>query len=269
MSKNRFVLDVYHQSVQSILNHTEIVSITAVIVVAGGTAQATATAVPEPVNSEVNFLCLNRVLDESLRWLAVTGNIQEAERILRKACRMNGKDFESVQKVFHNNIAVQGSSRRELGQTDVEAVVNWKDERVIRRSPAINERYTPMSELCIKGNTKSNTERMAEEEVSEEQTRKTDDADADLIEDTGDKPEPGNLTKHATEKPDKVAPTGARADKKEATNPKHEMLDGRNEDVCDEESENVEASVSANHTWLDLFKHRVVLLPLITVTSVW
>ena len=115
---------------------------------------------------------------------------------------------------------------------------------------------------------------MAQGDVNEKQKRKTDDADADLIEDTGDKPEPGNLTKHATEKPDPVtlrekAHPEARADKKEDTNPKHRKIDGRNEDVCDEESKKGEASVSANHTILDLFKHRVVFLPFITVAPVW
>ncbi|XP_076465340.1 organic anion transporter 3-like [Babylonia areolata] len=43
-------------------------------------------------------------LDESLRWLVATGDMEEAERILKKACRMNGKDFGKVKKVFYEQV---------------------------------------------------------------------------------------------------------------------------------------------------------------------
>lgn len=39
---------------------------------------------------------LHRMLEESLRWLLANGKTKEAERIIRKAAKMNGKDFDKV-----------------------------------------------------------------------------------------------------------------------------------------------------------------------------
>ncbi|KAL8602439.1 hypothetical protein ACOMHN_063141 [Nucella lapillus] len=49
-------------------------------------------------------LLLPWFLDESLRWLLATGKIAEAEQILKKACRMNGKDFKKIQVMLHKQL---------------------------------------------------------------------------------------------------------------------------------------------------------------------
>ncbi|XP_076465897.1 solute carrier family 22 member 7-like isoform X1 [Babylonia areolata] len=54
-------------------------------------------------------LLLPCFLDESLRWLLATGEMQEAERILKKACRMNGKDFADIQPLLQKQ-AFNGNS---------------------------------------------------------------------------------------------------------------------------------------------------------------
>ncbi|KAL8589123.1 hypothetical protein ACOMHN_017286 [Nucella lapillus] len=49
-------------------------------------------------------LLLPWFLDESLRWLLATGEIAEAEKILKKACRANGKDFKKIQVMLHKQL---------------------------------------------------------------------------------------------------------------------------------------------------------------------
>ncbi|KAL8565215.1 hypothetical protein ACOMHN_001113 [Nucella lapillus] len=46
-------------------------------------------------------LLLPWTLDESIRWLLATGRIKEAEKVLKKVCRTNGKDFEKIQDLLH------------------------------------------------------------------------------------------------------------------------------------------------------------------------
>ena len=39
---------------------------------------------------------LNRLVDESLRWLIANGKVEESKAIIRKACRANKKNFNEV-----------------------------------------------------------------------------------------------------------------------------------------------------------------------------
>ncbi|XP_076465333.1 steroid transmembrane transporter SLC22A24-like [Babylonia areolata] len=48
-------------------------------------------------------------LDESLRWLLATGNIEEAERILKKTCRINGKDFENIKTLLKRPVSTDNN----------------------------------------------------------------------------------------------------------------------------------------------------------------
>ncbi|XP_076465896.1 steroid transmembrane transporter SLC22A24-like isoform X2 [Babylonia areolata] len=69
-------------------------------------------------------LALPWFLDESLRWLLATGEIEKAEKILEKACRMNGKNLEKIktllrmQLISNENLAEPNEPINAIGKGD-------------------------------------------------------------------------------------------------------------------------------------------------------
>ncbi|XP_076465900.1 organic anion transporter 3-like [Babylonia areolata] len=161
-------------------------------------------------------LLLPWLLDESLRWLLATGNIQEAERILKKACRMNGKNFEKIQTLLKKPI-FPGNNFDDRDQSD--------------SSPTIIQ----ITNSSVMRNDK-NKEDTNGDELNDEETA---DISAERRGSGSDQRDP------------------------EEGGPGNDSDEGSSQQMPETEV------FSAKYTVLDLFRHRVVLVPLFVVTLVW
>ena len=45
---------------------------------------------------QAHTLCIYRIQDESLRWLIANGKLEDARKVIRKACKWNKKDYATV-----------------------------------------------------------------------------------------------------------------------------------------------------------------------------
>ncbi|XP_076465334.1 solute carrier family 22 member 7-like [Babylonia areolata] len=90
-------------------------------------------------------------LDESLRWLLATGNIEEAERILKKACRMNGKDFENIKILLKGPVFTRnnfddcdqtGSSHTIVEQITISSVIKKDQHKEETTEDMLNDEKT-------------------------------------------------------------------------------------------------------------------------------
>ncbi|XP_076465335.1 steroid transmembrane transporter SLC22A24-like [Babylonia areolata] len=156
-------------------------------------------------------------LDESLRWLLATGHIEEAERILKKACRMNGKDFENIKTLLKGPVSTRNNFD-DCDQTD--------------SSHTIVEQITISSVIKKDQHKEETTEDMLNDE-------KTDDISAERRGSGSDQRDP------------------------EEGGPGNDSDEGSSQLMPETEV------FSAKYTVLDLFRHRVVLVPFIVVTFVW
>ncbi|XP_076465366.1 uncharacterized protein LOC143297079 [Babylonia areolata] len=157
-------------------------------------------------------LLLPWLLDESLRWLLATGNIEEAERILKKACRMNGKDFENIQTLLKRQVFT-GNNSDDRDQSD--------------SSPTIIQ----ITKSSVKNNGDTTEDKLNDE--------KTD---------------------------------GISAERRGSGSDQRDPEEGGPGNDSDEESSQLMPKTevfSAKYTVLDLFRHRVVLVPLLVVVFVW
>ncbi|KAL8615973.1 hypothetical protein ACOMHN_034649 [Nucella lapillus] len=73
-------------------------------------------------------LLLPCFLDESLRWLVASGEIEEAEKILRKACRMNGKDFGKIQAMLHQQIFANNTLHDQSDDSAIRKEIESRDK---------------------------------------------------------------------------------------------------------------------------------------------
>ncbi|XP_076465336.1 uncharacterized protein LOC143297051 [Babylonia areolata] len=162
-------------------------------------------------------LLLPWFLDESLRWLLATGNIKEAERILKKACWMNGKDFDNIQTFLKRSV-VTGNNNDDHVETD--------------SSPTTTHRIT-------KSNIVKNDKNKEDTNGDELNDEKTADISAERRGSGSDQRDP------------------------EEGGPGNDSDEGSSQQMPETEV------FSAKYTVLDLFRHRVVLVPLLVVTFVW
>ncbi|KAL8570824.1 hypothetical protein ACOMHN_006973 [Nucella lapillus] len=71
-------------------------------------------------------LLLPWFLDESLRWLVAVGKLEEAERIVKKACRLNGKDPEKILPLLHSNSSSSSNPTTPINyEMDVSTTTNF------------------------------------------------------------------------------------------------------------------------------------------------
>ncbi|KAL8615969.1 hypothetical protein ACOMHN_034645 [Nucella lapillus] len=169
-------------------------------------------------------LILPWFVDESLRWLLATGRMKEAEKVLKKACRMNNKDFGQIQAMLHkqtftNNLAKNGI--RDQGLADS----TNKNEDEATNKTKVKKR-------------KMNGDITMEEKLDER---------APLAEVNG---EDGT----------KVTKNGDTHDRLSIDDTEGSSEDPLKPDI---------KIFYAKYTVLDLFRHRVVLVPFLICSFVW
>ena len=94
----------------------------------------------------MHIFLVNRLIDESVRWLLMNGRTEEAERILKKAARWNGKKFTNIEDLYKEAHRLQNT---ENGKDDI-CMVETTDHETktvagsedVSKSHATSEKYT-------------------------------------------------------------------------------------------------------------------------------
>ena len=96
------------------------------------------------------FFEIRRLIDESVRWLLINGRTEEAERILRKAARWNGKKFTNIEDVYKEAHHLQSTEngREDICMTAVtDSEVNKADSEDVSKLHVSSDNYNIDSEV--------------------------------------------------------------------------------------------------------------------------
>ncbi|KAL8565216.1 hypothetical protein ACOMHN_001114 [Nucella lapillus] len=206
-------------------------------------------------------LVLPWTLDESIRWLLATGRIKEAEEVLKKACRMNGKDFEKIHALLHKEDFTDkvtnstlhhdhsintATDKEEIHRKEVvnkERTKEVRDEAWMLKTKATNGEQNTNGEVMNKTeviNGEMNKEVLPEDELQEESRELQ---NAKFVVDGGS--------------------SGGKASGDYDSGPPHDQSARGEKALLQEET------FSARYTILDLFRHRILFVPFCVTVIVW
>ena len=178
-----------------------------------------------------------------------TGHIAEAQRILRKACRVNGKDYQYIEKVFLEKMTMSDSYFANDKSAKKTRVFGTTDDCQENRCESEEE-----EKLCCEGN--GDTNRPQTDGNYQESLMKYDSsADGETADD--DNKSAKNVLTDILETFDNDRKT------------ENESTRNTPLDKIKREAHEREHSEFAKYTLMDLVKHRVVFVPFLVVTSVW
>ncbi|KAL8615972.1 hypothetical protein ACOMHN_034648 [Nucella lapillus] len=85
-------------------------------------------------------LILPWFVDESLRWLLATGKMKEADNVLKKACRMNNKDFGQIQAMLHKQTFTNNMAKNGIRDQGLADSTNKSEGEVTNKTKDTNEK---------------------------------------------------------------------------------------------------------------------------------